>query len=91
MIIKNSHMFLVFLIVSAALLPSTTCRPIDDNERGPHRNMFLRGVSTIRKSFEEFKKNVESESKDKSTSSSSYKFHSVSRRLVPGGPNLLHN
>ncbi|CAL1405003.1 unnamed protein product [Linum trigynum] len=91
---KTSHLFLLFVVVLGALIEGTTCRRLLGGETKPSSgekeavlqgskkeySSFMEGASAIRKSLEEWSKNK-----------SSHKIRTVSRRLVPCGPNLLHN
>lgn len=74
-------------MVSQVLVHGTTCRDIKrsigngETEQGSetkHSSTFLQALSAI------FKASESSNNKIKEV-------HSVSRRLVPGGPNPLHN
>ncbi|CAI0546913.1 unnamed protein product [Linum tenue] len=90
---KTSHLFLLFVVVLGALIEGTTCRRLLDGETttsswgekeavlqgSKKESSFMEGASAIRKSLEEWSKNK------------SHKIRTVSRRLVPCGPNLLHN
>jgi hypothetical protein len=84
---KNSQLFLIFLMVFLVLLHGTTCRDIkrsigngeiEQGSETKHSSTFLQARSAI------FKASESSNNKIKEV-------HSVSRRLVPSGPNPLHN
>ncbi|CAL1371273.1 unnamed protein product [Linum trigynum] len=97
--IKASHLFLLLVVVLGALIPGATCRRLLDGETKPppssssgkealqgisrrlvKKESFLEGASAIRRSLEEWSKNK-----------GGHAIRAVSRRLVPCGPNLLHN
>jgi len=84
---KNPQLFLVFLIVFLVLVHGTTCRDAKrstsngETEQGSktkHSSMFLQALSSIFKASESSTNNIKA-------------LHTVSRRLVPCGPNPLHN
>ncbi|OAY48275.1 hypothetical protein MANES_06G146100v8 [Manihot esculenta] len=81
--IKKSQLFLIFLIL-LALVHVTSCRytyqvPATEQEsKTKYSDMFLRSLSAIHKAI-------------KSSNSKTSSIHAVSRRLVPCGPNPLHN
>lgn len=84
---KNPQLFLIFLIVFLVLVHGTTCRDTKrstsngETEQGSktkHSSMFLQALSSIFKASESSTDNIKA-------------LHTVSRRLVPCGPNPLHN
>jgi hypothetical protein len=84
---KNPQLFLIFLIVFLVLVHGTTCRDTKrstsngETEQGSktkHSSMFLQALSSIFKASESSTNNIKA-------------LHTVSRRLVPCGPNPLHN
>ncbi|KAG5234550.1 hypothetical protein IMY05_012G0094900 [Salix suchowensis] len=84
---KNSQLFFIFLTVFLVLVHGTTCRDIKrsirngEAEKGSetkHSSNFLEALSAI------FRASESSNNKIKEV-------HTVSHRLVPCGPNPLHN
>lgn len=85
--IKKSQLFLILLIMIALVHGSsgryyTYQVPIKEEtqqeSKTKYSDMFLRGTSAIQKAI-------------KSSNGKITSMHTVSRRLVPGGPNPLHN
>nr|POE60887.1 hypothetical protein CFP56_31312 [Quercus suber] len=77
----------LMVIIMLELIQGFSCHNIDQasreekepSSRTKYSSMFLRSYSAILSSVESRKKNKISS------------FHTVSHRLVPGGPNPLHN
>ncbi|KAJ6876241.1 hypothetical protein NC652_035569 [Populus alba x Populus x berolinensis] len=84
---RNPQLFLIFLLGFLVLVHGTTCRDTKrssssgETEQGSktkHSSMFLQALSSIFKASESSTNNIKA-------------LHTVSRRLVPWGPNPLHN